>query len=111
MLNMYIAYCQKLYIQHCHFLYILSLLITKGLYMDYFQSEPREFIDLLTYCRGQMVSQEKLEESLKRLLGTGCKGVSVEKLRALLGNKPCVNPTREPEDKISIKAKDRKSVV
>ena len=79
----------------------------KGLYMDYFQSEPREFIDLLTYCRGQMVSQEKLEESLKRLLGTGCKGVSVEKLRALLGNKPCVNPTREPEDKISIKAKEQ----
>jgi hypothetical protein len=30
MLNMYIAYCQKLYIQHCHFLYILSLLITFG---------------------------------------------------------------------------------
>jgi hypothetical protein len=54
-----------------------------------------------------MVSQEKLEESLKRLLGTGCKGVSVEKLRALLGNKPCVNPTREPEDKISIKAKEQ----
>lgn len=28
MLNLYIAYCQKLYIQHCHFLYIVSLLIT-----------------------------------------------------------------------------------
>src|SRR5690606_16370453 len=25
----------------------------KGLYMDFFQSEPREFIDLLTYCREQ----------------------------------------------------------
>ena len=31
---MYIAYCQKLYIQHCHFLYILSLLITMGLWLN-----------------------------------------------------------------------------
>ena len=28
MLNLYIAYCQKLYTQHCHFLYIVNLLIT-----------------------------------------------------------------------------------
>ena len=44
---------------------------------------------------------------VKRLLGTGCKGVSVEKLRAILGNKPRVNPTWEPEVKISIKAKEQ----
>lgn len=29
MLNLYIGYCQKLYTQHCHFLYIVNLLITK----------------------------------------------------------------------------------
>ena len=29
MLNLYIACCQKLYTQHCHFLYIVNLLITK----------------------------------------------------------------------------------
>jgi len=34
---MYIAYCQKLYIQHCHFLYILSLLITHDLLSYLFQ--------------------------------------------------------------------------
>lgn len=28
MLNLYIGYCQKLYTQHCHFLYIVNLLIT-----------------------------------------------------------------------------------
>lgn len=27
---MYIAYCQKLYIQHCHFLYIVNLLVTQN---------------------------------------------------------------------------------
>ena len=30
MLNLYIGYCQKLYTQHCHFLYIVNLLITHG---------------------------------------------------------------------------------
>jgi len=28
MLNLYIACCQKLYTQHCHFLYIVNLLVT-----------------------------------------------------------------------------------
>ena len=31
MLNLYIGYCQKLYTQHCHFLYIVNLLITSVL--------------------------------------------------------------------------------
>ncbi len=31
MLNLYIGYCQKLYTQHCHFLYIVNLLITDAL--------------------------------------------------------------------------------
>jgi|GEM_PF-2825437 hypothetical protein len=30
MLNLYIACCQKLYTQHCHFLYIVNLLVTVG---------------------------------------------------------------------------------
>ncbi|MBK5196410.1 MAG: IS21 family transposase [Proteiniphilum sp.] len=78
-----------------------------GLYTDYFQNEPREFIELLTYCREQSVSEEKLEASVRRLLDTCRQGVSVEKLRALLGNKPCVNPIMESEDKISMKAKEQ----
>ena len=38
----------------------------EGLYMNYFQDEPREFIDLLTYCREQKVSRE---ESWRNPLG------------------------------------------
>jgi len=53
------------------------------------------------------VSEEKLEESLRRLLGTSPDGVSVEKLRALVGNTPTVTPSRESEDKISMKAKEQ----
>ncbi len=42
MLNLYIACCQKLYIQHCHFLYIVNLLITPLLYF----SESEDIIGL-----------------------------------------------------------------
>ena len=40
MLNLYIGYCQKLYTQHCHFLYIVNLLIT-------FPKFPSLFSDLI----------------------------------------------------------------
>ena len=78
-----------------------------ALYRNYFRDEPREFIELLSYCREQKVSEEKLEESLRRLLGTSPDGISVEKLRALVGNTPTVTPSRESEDKISMKAKEQ----
>ena len=79
----------------------------KRLYMDFFYDEPREFIELLAYCREQVVSQEKLDESLGRLLKTSGERVSVEKLRALLGNVSLASPIRKPGDKISIKAKEQ----
>jgi hypothetical protein len=78
-----------------------------ALYRNFFQDEPRGFIELLFYCREQKVSEEKLEESLRRLLGTSPDGVSVEKLRALVGNTPTVKPIRESEDNISMKAKEQ----
>jgi transposase len=79
----------------------------KGLYAEFFRDEPREFIELLAYCREQAVSGEKLEGSVKRLVEGNRDGLTVEKLRALLGNKPCVNPTGHGEDKISIKAREQ----
>lgn len=79
----------------------------KELYGKFFRDEPRDFIELLAYCREQTVSGEKLEESVKRLLSSGREGITVEKLRALLGNKPAVNPTSHEEDKISIKAREQ----
>lgn len=66
---------------------LASNVYLKGLYLQYFHEEPRNFIGLLEYCRGNKVTGEKLEESVTRLLGQGNKGVSVEKLKALLGNK------------------------
>ena len=76
-----------------------------ALYRNFFRDEPREFIELLSYCREQKVSEEKLEESLRRLLGASPRGVvSVEKLRALVGNIPTETPLSASEDNISMKA-------
>ena len=81
----------------------------RDLYTNLFQNEPREFIELLSYCRDQMVSEEKLEESVKRLLSTCGNHVTIEKLRALLGNNSCVAPIIETGDNITLKAKKQLS--
>jgi hypothetical protein len=54
-----------------------------------------------------MVSEEKLEESVKRLLGTCGDNVTVERLLALIGNKHPVTPITETTDNIAIKAKEQ----
>lgn len=59
----------------------------KQLYNEYFTNEPRRFIDLLDYCIKNKITDEKLEESVKRLLNTGIGEISIEKIKALLGNK------------------------
>jgi hypothetical protein len=56
-----------------------------------------------------MVSEEKLEESVKRLLSTCGNHATIEKLRALLGNNSFVAPTVETKDNITLKAKEQLS--
>lgn len=75
----------------------------KNLYLSYFYGEPRNFIDLLLYCRERKVSEEKLEESVERLLRTGNGQLTTEKLRALLGNGNS-SPPLYGEDNISTMA-------
>lgn len=67
----------------------------------------REFIELLAYCHRQAFSEEKLDESVKRLVGTYSEGISIEKLCALLGNQLRVDTTGQPDDKINIKAREQ----
>ena len=81
----------------------------RDLYINLFRDEPREFIELLAYCRDRMVSGEKLEESVKRLLGSRARSITVEQLRALLGNEPLVVPAMEPGDNITARAKEQLS--
>lgn len=75
-----------------------------ALFNQYFRGEPKEFIDLLFYCRKNKVSEEKLDESVRRLLDVGNGTLTIEKLRALLGNKQ-ERIKKKVEDKISLMAK------
>jgi transposase len=78
----------------------------KTLYQEYFYGEPKNFIDLLFYCRNCKVSEEKLEDSVQRLLSIGNGELTTEKLRALLGNKD--HPANlYVEDKICMMAKQQ----
>ncbi len=80
----------------------------KNLYRQYFHGEARNFIDLLVYCRENKVSEEKLEETVRRLIAPGSGELTTEKLRAILGNEE--TPVKEPvEDKIYRAAKQQLS--
>jgi hypothetical protein len=60
----------------------------KKLYQQFYLSTPRDFIDLLHYCRQNKISEENLEVTVTRLVGLCTQSVTTEKLTALLGNKP-----------------------
>jgi transposase len=65
---------------------LASNVYLKNLYFQHFRNEPRNFIDLLVYCRHSKISEEKLEESVQRILLFGNGILTTEKLMALLGN-------------------------
>ena len=60
----------------------------KQLYEQFYLGAPRDFIDLLHYCRQNKISEENLEATVSRLVGLCTQGITTEKLTALLGNKP-----------------------
>jgi len=60
----------------------------RKLYGDFYTGAPRDFIDLLHYCRQNEISVENLEATVSRLVGLCPQSVTTEKLLALLGNKP-----------------------
>jgi len=59
----------------------------KELYQTHFMEEPRNFIDLLDYCRRQSITDEKLEQAVQQLTKSTIKQPTTEKIKALLGNK------------------------
>jgi transposase len=58
----------------------------KYLYEEYFVDDPRGLINLLDFCYKNRVTDERLEQAVDRLINSGKKGISVEKIKALLGN-------------------------
>lgn len=60
----------------------------KKLYLQFYTTAPRDFIDLLHYCYQNKVSAETLETTVSRLVSLCTQEITTEKLTALLGNKP-----------------------
>jgi transposase len=60
----------------------------KQLYQKFYLDAPRDFIDLLHYCRQHKISEENLEATVSRLVNLCAHSINTEKLTALLGNKP-----------------------
>ncbi len=60
----------------------------KQLYQQFYLDAPRDFIDLLHYCRQYKISEENLEATVLRLVNLCAQSITTEKLTALLGNKP-----------------------
>ena len=57
----------------------------KEVYTAYFKDSPRDFIELLSYLKKHQISGERLEQTLFRLQKGSC-SITLEKLKALLGN-------------------------
>ncbi len=70
----------------------------KKLYQQFFTKAPRDFIDLLHYCRRNAISEESLETTVLRLVSLCTPEVTTEKLTALLGNKPSEKDKPPPEN-------------
>lgn len=64
----------------------------KTLYEAYFQQSPRDFIDLLCFCRENQISDASLACSVERLVSSGVRYPGAEQLMALMGNKSQTAP-------------------
>jgi transposase len=58
----------------------------RALYSQYYQQSPRDFIELLLYCRKHRISKERLYDAEQTLLRICPMDINTEKLIALLGN-------------------------
>ena len=58
----------------------------RTMYQKYYQQCPRDFIELLLYCRKHRISKGRLYDAEKVLLRLCPTDISTEKLTALLGN-------------------------
>jgi transposase len=63
-----------------------SPLLIRNIYHRYFENHPREFIDVLLYCKNNAIAHDKLEETVNKVSQLCPGDVSSDKVIALLGN-------------------------
>jgi len=66
----------------------------KELYYQFFEQTPRDFIELLHYCKNNQISNERLKKSVARLKKTCVEKIDAEQIMAILGNKHTTIPLR-----------------
>jgi transposase len=90
---------------------LISSRYLKQLYQRYFTQSPRDFIELLEYCKTYQVNHERLENTVNRLLNANNSLINTERIKALLGNKTVPEPRPILEDQTLILAKQQLSQV
>lgn len=68
------------------------------LYCEFYTDTPRDFIELLHYCRQNQVEQTRLESAVTQLKSLCTQTVTTEKITAMLGNKAPKEAFPIPED-------------
>ena len=58
----------------------------RGMYARYYKENPRDFVELLLYCRKHQIGHERLFDTERVLLKVCPTDINTEKLIALLGN-------------------------
>jgi len=90
---------------------LISSRYLKQLYQTYFTQSPRDFIELLEYCKTYQVDHERLETTVNRLLSANCSLINTERIKALLGNKTTPELAPVLEDQTLLLAKQQLSQV
>jgi len=60
----------------------------KGIYKKYYQDSPRDFVELVMYCRKHDIGVGRLQEAENQLLNLCPTNITTEKMTAILGNSP-----------------------
>lgn len=60
----------------------------KGIYKKYYQESPRDFVELVMYCRKHDIGVGRLQEAENQLLNLCPTNITTEKMTAILGNRP-----------------------
>jgi len=60
----------------------------KRIYKTYFHDRPKEFIELLHYQRKKQLSLLQIQQVIYKLIGLGCKDISLDKIKVSLENAP-----------------------
>ncbi len=63
----------------------------KRIYAQHFQSQPRQFIELLHYQRAKSLSWLQIKQAIQDLLRLGCKEITLDKIKVRLENAPVQN--------------------